>query len=124
MKVSVDDVELFTISDVQKKVIMNDVMSDIFEADMRRRLFYIINERYKASLKKLKEDWIPKLQASGMESIPLNDDALATIIFDHPEYKDRKTRQDEADLIQKQKIEDLRKKLEEEAALKNGSNNT
>jgi hypothetical protein len=42
MKVSINDQELFTLSETQKKVIKNDIADDIFESDMRRRLHYII----------------------------------------------------------------------------------
>ena len=38
MKISVDDVELYTLSNTQSDVIKNEINSAVFEADMKRRL--------------------------------------------------------------------------------------
>ena len=93
MKISVDDVELFTLSETQKKVIMNDIHEDEFDTDMRRRLQYVLMHKYEQCCKRLKDDWVPKLKASGAKSIPLDDEALAEQIFALPEYKTRKQRE-------------------------------
>ena len=45
MKISVDDTELYTLSNTQKNVIKNDVNADIFEEDMKRRLDYILKHK-------------------------------------------------------------------------------
>ena len=37
MKISVDDVELYTLSETQSNVIKYDINSDEFDADMKRR---------------------------------------------------------------------------------------
>ena len=90
MKISVDDQELFTITETQKNVIKNDISADIFEEDMKRRLQYIINHKYEQCFKRLKEEWEPIFKKSGMSSIPLSDDAFASLVFAHPDYKSRK----------------------------------
>jgi len=54
MKVSVDDQEIFRLSETQKKVIMNDIPSDIFDEDMKRRLHYILDHKYQECFKRLK----------------------------------------------------------------------
>jgi hypothetical protein len=92
MKISVDDQELFTLSETQKQVIKNDIHEDIFEDDMKRRLQYILNHKYERCMIRLKNEWVPKLKESGEKSIPLDDDAFASLVFSHPEYKDRKSR--------------------------------
>lgn len=38
MKISVDDTELYTLSNTQKNVIKNDINEDVFEEDMKQRL--------------------------------------------------------------------------------------
>lgn len=92
MKFSIDGKELFALNDVQKNVIKDYLNSDIFEEDMSRRVFWVINEIYKESFKKLKSEWEPKLAAKGIKSIPTDKDEFAQLVFSQPEYKDRKAR--------------------------------
>lgn len=93
MKISVDDKEVFQLSETQKKVIMNDINEDIFEEDMKRRLKYIIMHKYEECFKRLKSEWEPKLKSAGVSSIPLDDLAFAELVFSRPEYADRKSRE-------------------------------
>ena len=92
MKISVDDKEFFTLSDTQKKVIMNDIHADIFDEDMKRRLKYILMHKYEECFKRLKNEWEPKLKDLGVSSIPLDESAFAELVFSRHEYSDRKSR--------------------------------
>ena len=95
MKISVDGKELFTLSETQKKVIMNDILEEVFEEDMKRRLKWIlIDEKYQKCFKRLKEEWEPKLKLK-YPSIPTDDEALAELIFSQPGYKNRSKRESE-----------------------------
>lgn len=99
MKVSVDCAcsdKLFELNDVQKKVIANDIPSEILDEDMKRRLHYILNHKYNRCFKRLKDEWEPKLAAAGVASIPTNPDAFAELVFSQPEYRDRSQREEEA----------------------------
>ena len=93
MKISVDDKDLFTLSETQKRVIKNDIHEDEFEDDMKRRLQYILMHKYDRCFERLKKEWEPKLAASGARSIPTDKDEFAQLVFAHPEYKDRKRRE-------------------------------
>jgi len=93
MKISIDNKDIFTLSETQKAVLKNDVPSDIFEADMERRLEYILMHKYEQCFKRLKAEWEPKLAASGVESIPTNADSFAQLVFSQPNYLDRKARE-------------------------------
>lgn len=93
MKISVNDQELFTLSDTQKKVICNDIHDDIFEDDMKRRLQYSLNHKYERCFERLKKEWDQKLIANGVESVPTNHDAYAELVFKQPNYKSRKQRE-------------------------------
>lgn len=93
MKISIDDKELFRLSETQKKVIMNDIHEDIFDEDMKRRLQYILMHKYEQCFRRLKEEWEPKLKSSGIEMLPTNEDAFAQMIFSQPTYKGRKQRE-------------------------------
>lgn len=99
MKISVNDVELFTLSDTQKQVIQNDIHADIFEDDMKRRLQYILMHKYARCFERLKKEWDPKLAQNGVESVPTNPDAYAQLVFAQQNYKDRKARDLEAPSI-------------------------
>lgn len=93
MKVSVNDEELFSLTETQKQVIKNDIHEDVFDEEMKRRLQYIIMHKYEECYKRLKTEWEPKLQLLGVESIPLDDQQFARMVFARPEYKDRKSRE-------------------------------
>lgn len=95
MKIKVDEQELFELTLNQCKVICNDIHEDEFDADMKRRLQYILTHKYERCMERLRNEWIPKLK-DRMDSIPTNDDKLAEIIFAQPDYKCRKTRDAES----------------------------
>jgi len=99
MKISVDNQDVFTLSETQKKVIMNDIAEEEFENDMKRRLHYILTHKYEKCLERLRNEWMPKLKGR-VPSIPTNDEAFAQLIFSQPEYKDRSQREREEKLKQ------------------------
>lgn len=96
MKISVDGVDLFELSEVQKQVIKNDIHADIFEEDIKRRLNYILMHKYELCFSRLKAEWDSKLAANGVAMIPTDPDAYAQLVFAQPNYKCRKTRDLEA----------------------------
>jgi hypothetical protein len=91
MKISVNDVELFTLTDTQKAVIKNDINADEFDTDMKRRLLYILEHKYEQCFNRLKSQWEQKL-AARYAQVPTDKDSLAQLIFEQPDYKDRKAR--------------------------------
>lgn len=92
MKISVDDKELFTLSQVQKDVIKHDVPEEIFDEDMKRRLQYILLHKYKQCFTRLKKEWDEKLRQNGISMIPTDPDAYAQLVFTQPNYKNRSGR--------------------------------
>lgn len=95
MKILVDNEDVLTLSETQKKVIKNDIPSEEFESDMKRRVTYIIRNKYERCLKRLKDEWEPKLKTKGVTSIPLDDEAFAEMVFSQSEYKNRSEREAE-----------------------------
>ncbi len=91
MKISVNEQELFTLSEVQRKVICNDIHEDEFEEDMKRRLNWVLMHKYEQCFKRLKEEWEPIL-AQRVDAVPTNPEALAQLIFAQEDYKCRKQR--------------------------------
>jgi len=92
MKISVDNKEVFALNDTKKKVMKHVLYEEIFVSDMERRVRYIIETKYKACMERLKAEWIPKLKENKVSSVPLDDDALAELIFSQPGYKNRSQR--------------------------------
>lgn len=94
MKISVNDKELFTLSETQKKVIKNDIHDEIFDEDMKRRLQWVLTHKYENCFKRLKEAWEPVL-ATRYQSVPTNADAFAELVFSQPDYENRSLRETE-----------------------------
>ena len=92
MKIRVDNDQVYELTETQKKVLKNDINADEFEDDIKRRVRWVVEHKYGSSLKRLKDEWIPKLKESGVQSIPLNDELFAELVFAHKDYKDRKLR--------------------------------
>jgi len=93
MKIKIDDKEIMELSAIRKQVICNDIHADEFEADIERRLCYILCHKFERCFERLKKEWDPKLKANGVESIPLDEDAYAALVFAQPAYMDRKARE-------------------------------
>lgn len=93
MKISVDNIELFALNDTQKSVIKNDIHSDVFDEDMKRRLQYILTHKYERCFARLKAEWDKKLVDNGVQSVPTDPDAYARLVFSQPNYMDRKSRE-------------------------------
>lgn len=93
MKIAVDGVDLFELNETQKKVLKNDIHEDEFEADMKRRLQYILMHKYERCFERLKKEWEPKLKDLGVKSIPLDNDEFAELVFAQASYKDKKSRE-------------------------------
>ncbi|MGJ0429623.1 hypothetical protein [Methylobacter sp.] len=92
MKISVNGQDLFELSEIQCKVICNDIHGDIFDEDMKRRLQWVLMHKYEQCFNRLKAEWDSKLAENGVSSIPLNKDEYAQLVFSQPNYKCRKDR--------------------------------
>lgn len=96
MKISINDQKIFELSETQRKVIQNDISSEIFEADMKRRLEWVLMHKYEECFKRLKQEWEPKFVDRGIESIPTNPDAFANLVFIQTDYRNRYQKEIEA----------------------------
>jgi hypothetical protein len=96
MKVSVNEQELYTLSDLQKLVIKDYIHDDVFEDDMKRRLHWILHHLYDQAFLQLKSVWDIKLVENGVKMVPTEKDEYAKLVFSQPNYKDRAARDLEA----------------------------
>lgn len=92
MKIAVNDELFFELNDTQKNIIKNDIHADEFDEDMKRRISYILTHKLERCFDRLKREWEPKLIAEGAKSFPTDPEEFAKLVFAHPEYKCRKTR--------------------------------
>lgn len=92
MIVTVDGVEILKFEPVHESIIKHEIPSEIFEEDMARRLNWVVMHKYEQCFKKMKEEWDPKLEAAGIESIPTNKDLYAQLVFAQTDYKDKSSR--------------------------------
>lgn len=96
MKIKVDNEEVLELTEIQKKVIKNEINEDIFDSDMKRRVHWVLTHKYERCFERLKNEWEPKLAAKGIESLPTNKDAFAQLVFSQPDYKTRKKKDQES----------------------------
>ena len=97
MKISIDGQEVFSLSETQKAVIKSEIPDDIFDADMKRRLEWVLTHKYEQCFERLKKEWEPKLKER-YQMLPSGDDAIAQLICSQPDYKDGKAKQVESEL--------------------------
>lgn len=93
MSIDLKDEGNFTLGELQKKVIQNDIRMDIFDEDMeRRRKLGLLNEKYTQCMRRLRVEWEPKFKEAGISQIPADDNDFAGMVFSHPDYKNRSQR--------------------------------
>lgn len=103
MKITVDGVDLYELTDIQSKVIQHEISTDLFDADMKRRLHWVLTHKYEVCFENFKKEWDPKLKANGVEMIPTDPDKYAQLVFSQPNYMDRKARDADAPSLFPQK---------------------
>ena len=92
MKIKVDNENVLELSETMIKVIKNDIDSECFEDDMKRRIKWVLTHKYERCMERLKRDWEQKLRER-YASIPTSEEALAELIFTQPDYKNRSQRE-------------------------------
>jgi len=66
---------------------------DKIDVIMKDRMLWIINEKYKRCLERMKLEWLPKLEEAGIKDVPVDNDKFAELVFNHPGYKSRSQRE-------------------------------
>ena len=111
MKFYVDDELVYELTDDMKKVIMNDIEEELFVADMKRRVKYIIEHKYQRCLSRLKDEWMPKLKDMGVTKIPVDDEELSRVFTRHPKFKNKSARMREVSAQKQARKDEFMKKL-------------
>jgi hypothetical protein len=93
----VDDEQVLELTDSMQNVLKYYMLSETFDDEMKRMAFWCIKDKYENSFKKFKAEWEPKLIADGATSIPVDEAEFAALVFAREDYKDRSTREAEAE---------------------------
>jgi len=102
MKVTVDGVDLFELTETQKDVICDNMSRDILDEDLKRRLQWVLMHKYEQCFAVLKSEWDKKLADNKVDMVPTSQEAYAKLVFSQPNYMCRKTRGAQADAARAQ----------------------
>jgi hypothetical protein len=89
MKIFVDQEQVLDVTDNMKAVIKHDIPEDVFDADMKRRVRYIIEHKYEQCFDEFKKYGEQLLRDNGVAMIPTDRDAFIQLVISQPNYKDR-----------------------------------
>lgn len=93
MEIKVDDVSLFSLATWEKDVIKYMIPSADFEADMKRRLQWVLQHKCEQCYKRFEDEWLDKLRADpAVDTIPADKQAFVELVIARPDYKDRDAR--------------------------------
>lgn len=99
MKIDVDGQELFEIDERDMAVLRYVLLEDSLDADLKRRLKWVIEHKIERCYVHFKEEWMPKLEAdSEVSSVPVNVKDLFDMVRVRPDYKERAARAAEEEL--------------------------
>ena len=102
MKVYIDDKEIFEITPTDLDLFSDEIVTCDVQADIERRLQWVISHKCEQLYKRFKEEWTTKLASEGVTSVPLAKDAFVALVKASPNYKNRSTR-DAEELVVKNK---------------------
>lgn len=94
MKIKVDEQEIFELAQWEKDVIKNDIHADEFDADMKRRLEWVLKHKVEQCYIRFEKEWLEKLRNDPtVISIPKSKEAFVNLVKSRPDYKDKKSRE-------------------------------
>ena len=97
MKVQVNGEQIFELAEWEKDVIKNDIHADDFDADMKRRLEWVLRHKAEQCYIRFEKEWLEKLRSDpSVQSIPKSKEAFVALVMSRPDYKDRKGKDAEA----------------------------
>lgn len=94
MKICINDVDILELSEIQKKVIKNDIDDDLFFSDMIRRMKWSIEHIVENICENRNEFWRKEFEIKGLKDIPTD----PLIRFDVL-YSNERLVEDSSDLI-------------------------
>lgn len=92
MKLKIDDCEIFSISEQEKKVIEDYYLFEDFDKEIKERINFVFLDIYNRCLSQLRKDWEEKLISRGHEMLPVRLEAFAKLVFSQADYRNKKQR--------------------------------
>lgn len=92
MKISVNDQKLFELAEWEKDVLRDDIPTELLDADLKRRLEWVLKHKVEQCYNRFEKEWIEKLRAKGVASIPTDKAAFVALVKAQPDYKNRSQR--------------------------------
>lgn len=93
MKIEVNGVEIMMLTDIQKQVMLYEMSEATMKQEIIDSLKWILEHKLERCAERLKNEWTPKLVASGASSVPLKKEKFAEAVLAHSEYQDRSMRE-------------------------------
>ncbi len=87
MRITLDDEEILTLSEIQKKVIQNDIPSELFEHDMKRRLKYMIDHPCEHHIERNSDSWREELKKKNVSLYPSDKWTFANVLYQSRNYE-------------------------------------
>lgn len=123
MKISINDEELLTISELEKRILADEILVDIDE-EMKSRVRWVVMHKFNNCFDRFKKTWDARLTQRGVEMIPTNKESYAQLVFSQPDYKSRAEREapreealiGEMERLQRKAAEDLAQGVSNAAA--------
>lgn len=81
MKISIDGEHILELTELQKKVIKNEILEEIFESDMRRRIKYVVDHPCERCVEHNKKEWLQQLKAQGAVAVSVTPFGLAEMLL-------------------------------------------
>ena len=101
MEVQVNGTKIFQLESWEKDVIKNDISEDDFDADMKRRLEWVLKHKAEQCYMRFEKDWLEKLRKDpAVTSVPTDKAAFVALVKSRPDYQDRKARDVAAKALQ------------------------
>lgn len=81
MKISIDNEQILELTEIQKKVIKNDIHEEIFDSDMKRRLKYIVDHPCERCIEHHKKQWLQELKEKGAVAVSVTPFGFAELVL-------------------------------------------
>lgn len=91
IEISVDDIVIMTISDDELSMMAYSFPKEGIKDIIINNILNVVNQKLEEGKKNLQDDWVPKIRKK-FNSMPTQDQDIATLIYSQSDYKDYDSR--------------------------------
>ncbi len=97
MQITVNGQPLFEVNATEMELLEYFLPVSTLDADLKRRLEWVLTHKIEQCHKKFREEWMPKLEKDpAVTTVPVGNEDFFNMVKVRPDYKDRATRDVEA----------------------------